>query len=103
MVIDGPAAGVLSMDLGDLNGNFSTANDPRWQNAWNSGFSFLSSAGTVYDYGNWNIKLQVFNVSGDGYTSLVGEQAINVLAVPAPSALALLGVAGLAGGRRRRA
>jgi hypothetical protein len=38
-----------------------------------------------------------------GYTTLVGEQAINVLAVPAPSALALLGVAGLAGGRRRRA
>ena len=103
MVIDGPAAGVLSMDLGDLNGNFSTANDPRWQNAWNSGFNFLTSAGTVYEYGNWNIKLQVFNVSGDGYTSLVGEQAINVLAVPAPGALALLGVAGLAGGRRRRA
>ena len=103
MVIDGPAAGVLSMDLGDLNGNFSTANDPRWQNAWNSGFNFLTSAGTVYEYGNWNIKLQVFSASGDGYTSLVGEQAINVLAVPAPGALALLGVAGLAGGRRRRA
>ena len=33
----------------------------------------------------------------------IGEQAINVLAVPAPGALALLGVAGLAGGRRRRA
>ena len=104
MVIDGPAAGVFSMDLGDLSGNFwGGATDPRWQNAWNSGFSFLSSAGTVYEYGNWNIKLQVFNASGDGYTSLVGEQAINVLAVPAPGALALLGVAGLAGGRRRRA
>ena len=101
MVIDGPAAGVLSMDLGDLNGNFSTANDPRWQNAWNSGFNFLTSAGTVYDYGNWNIKLQVFNASGDGYTSLVGEQAINVLAVPAPGALALLGIAGFASRRRR--
>ena len=104
MVLDGPAAGSFSMDLGDLNGNFwGGASDPAWQNAWNSGFSFLNSAGTVYDYGNWNIKLQVFNASGDGYTSLVGEQAINVLAVPAPSALALLGVAGLAGGRRRRA
>jgi hypothetical protein len=104
MVIDGPAAGVLSMDLGDLNGNFQGgANDPRWQNAWNSGFSFLSSAGTVYDYGNWNIKLQVFSATGDGYSTLVGEQAINVLAVPAPGALALLGIAGLAGGRRRRA
>jgi MYXO-CTERM domain-containing protein len=103
MIVDGPAASALSMDLGDLNGNFNGANDPRWQNAWNSGFSFLSSAGTVYEYGNWNIKLQVFGASGDGYTSLVGEQAINVLAVPAPGALALLGVAGLAGGRRRRA
>ena len=103
MIVDGPAASALSMDLGDLNGNFSTAADPKWQNAWNSGFSFLSSAGTVYEYGNWNIKLQVFSASGDGYTTLVGEQAINVLAVPAPGALALLGVAGLAGGRRRRA
>ena len=109
MVIDGPAAGVLSMDLGDLSTDFNPphpttgALDPKWQNAWNSGFSFLSSAGTVYEYGNWNIKLQVFSASGDGYTSLVGEQDINVLAVPAPGALALLGVAGLAGGRRRRA
>ena len=103
MVFDGPAAGVLSMDLGDLSGNFGGATDPKWQNAWTSGFSYLTRAGTVYEYGNWNIKLQVFDASGDGYTSLVGEQAINVLAVPAPGALALLGVAGLAGGRRRRA
>ena len=104
MIVDGPAASALSMDLGDLSGNFwGGATDPKWQNAWNSGFGFLSSAGTVYEYGNWNIKLQVFSASGDGYTSLVGEQDINVLAVPAPGALALLGVAGLAGGRRRRA
>jgi hypothetical protein len=101
MIVDGPAAGSLSMDLGDLNGNFSTASDPVWQNAWNSGFSFLNSAGSVNDYGNWNIKLQVFATGG--YTTLVGEQDINVLAVPAPGALALLGVAGLAGSRRRRA
>jgi len=101
MIVDGPAAGSFSMDLGDLNGNFSTASDPKWQNAWNAGFDFLNSAGSVNDYGNWNIKLQVF--AAGGYTTLVGEQAINVLAVPAPSALALLGIAGLAGGRRRRA
>jgi MYXO-CTERM domain-containing protein len=102
MIVDGPAAGALSMDLGDLNGNFSTATDPKWQNAWNSGFGFLSSAGTVYEYGNWNIKLQVFSASGDGYTSLVGEQAINVMAVPAPGVAALLGLAGAFGHRRRR-
>jgi MYXO-CTERM domain-containing protein len=108
MVIDGPAAGVLSMDLGDLSTDFNAphpitgALDPKWQNAWNSGFSFLSSAGTVYDYGNWNIKLQVFSASGDGYTSLVGEQAINVMAVPAPGVAALLGLAGAFGHRRRR-
>jgi len=104
MIVDGPAAGSFSMDLGDLNGNFGGgASDPAWQNAWNSGFSFLNSAGSVNDYGNWNIKLQVFSASGDGYTTLVGEQAINVLAVPAPGAFALIGVAGLTGGRRRRA
>ncbi len=102
MIVDGPAAGALSMDLGDLNGNFSIATDPKWQNAWNSGFGFLSSAGTVYEYGNWNIKLQVFSASGDGYTSLVGEQAINVMAVPAPGAAALLGLAGAFCNRRRR-
>jgi hypothetical protein len=108
MVIDGPAAGVLSMDLGDLSTDFNPphpttgALDPKWQNAWNSGFSFLSSAGTVYDYGNWNIKLQVFDAtSGAGYTTLVGEQAINVLAVPAPGAIAMLGIAGFASRRRR--
>jgi hypothetical protein len=102
MIIDGPAAGELSMDLGDLNGNFSGANDPRWQNAWNPGFGFLSSAGSVFDYGNWNIKLQVFNAGvGDGYSSLVGEQAINVLAVPSPGAIALQGIAGFTGRRRR--
>ena len=102
MVIDGPAAGVLSMDLGDLNGNFNGATDPKWQNAWNSGFGFLSSAGTVYENGNWNIKLQVFDAtSGAGYASLVGEQAINV-AVPAPGVAALLGLAGAFGHRRRR-
>jgi hypothetical protein len=102
MIVDGPAASALSMDLGDLSGNFwGGPTDPKWQNAWNSGFSFLSSAGTVYEYGNWNIKLQVFNASGDGYTSLVGEQAINVLAVPAPGAIAVLGIAGFASRRRR--
>ena len=102
MIVDGPAASALSMDLGDLNGNFSSANDPRWQNAWNSGFSFLNSAGTVYDYGNWNIKLQVFDAAtGGGYSTLIGEQDINVLAVPAPGAIAMLGIAGFASRRRR--
>ena len=104
MTIVGPAAGVFSYDIGDLNGDFNGNSDPRWQNAWNAGFSFLSSAGNVNQYGTWNIKLEVFDKQvGDGYTNLVGEQDINVLAVPAPGALALLGVAGLAGGRRRRA
>jgi hypothetical protein len=103
MIVDGTAAGALSMDLGDLSANFSGASDPVFQNAWNVGWSFMSSAGSVNDIGNWNIKIQVFNSAiGDGYTSQVGEQAINVL-VPAPGALALLGVAGLTGGRRRRA
>ncbi|MEI6598545.1 MAG: hypothetical protein WCL22_05860 [bacterium] len=103
MIDDGPAAGSLSMDLGDLNANFGGASDPHFQNAWNVGWSFMSSAGSVNDIGNWNIKIQVFNIGeGDGYSSQVGEQAINVL-VPAPGAFALIGVAGLTGGRRRRA
>lgn len=103
MIVDGPTAGpALSMDLGDLNANFSTAADPVWQNAWNVGFNFLSSQGAVTDVGNWNINLQVFDRTvGDGYTTLVGQQAINV-AVPAPGAIALLGAAGLLGSRRRR-
>ena len=91
------------MDLGDLNGNFTGgAIDPAWQNAWNVGFGFFSSQGSVTEVGNWNINLQVFDRTvGDGYTSLVGQQAINV-AVPAPGAIALLGAAGLLGSRRRR-
>jgi hypothetical protein len=108
MIVDGPAAGApLSMDLGDLSTDWDP--DPvkvnlAYQNAWNVGFDFppLSGQGAVTDVGNWNINLQVFDLTvGTGYESLVGQQAINV-AVPAPGAIALLGAAGLLGSRRRR-
>ena len=55
-------------------------------------------ANAAYLLGDWKIRLDVYDGSGD-----LGSQEILVNVVPAPGALALLGVAGLAGARRRRA
>jgi MYXO-CTERM domain-containing protein len=100
MIVDGTSTSApLSMDLGDLSSNFANASDPAYQNSWNVAFNFLSGQGSVNDEGIWNIKIQVF--SDSGYTSAVGEQAINVGVVPAPGAIALLGLAGLSVRRRR--
>ena len=53
-----------------------------------------------YLLGDWKIRLDVYETSTGAQ---VASQQIIVNVVPAPGALALLGVAGLAGGRRRRA
>ena len=48
--------------------------------------------------GDWKIKIEVLSGS-----NILGSQEITVSAVPAPGAMALVGLVGLAGGRRRRA
>jgi hypothetical protein len=101
MIVDGTSTSApLSMDLGDLSATWPGTSGPAYQNSWNVAFDFLSGQGSVNDEWIWNIKIQVF--SNSDYTSAVGEQAINVWVVPAPGAVALLGIAGIAGSRRRR-
>ncbi len=82
-----------------------------WQYASNNivGFRFVSSAGTTH-YGWMRFLMGSQPATGNlvtrtvvdfGYESVAGE-SIAAGAVPAPGALALLGVAGLVGKRRRR-
>ena len=70
-----------------------------WQQNWN--IVYLGVLGNGVDantVGDWKIKIAAYSGA-----TVYGEQEITVTATPAPGALALLGVAGLAGGRRRRA
>ena len=113
ITLDGarPAAGAISMNMlitrpngqvstilsgWDVGTNFGTGN-MAWQNNWNVGY-LAGCGGQASDLGDWKIKITA--LSGG---TVYGEQEITVTATPAPGALALLGVAGLVGGRRRRA
>ena len=113
ITLDGarPAAGAISMNMlitrpngqvstilsgWDVGTDFSAGN-MAWQQNWNPGY-LAGCGGQANDLGDWKIKITA--LSG---ATVYGEQEITVTATPAPGALALLGVAGLAGGRRRRA
>jgi hypothetical protein len=74
-----------------------SASNMAWQQNWNPGY-LAGCGGQASDLGDWKIKITAFSGA-----TVYGEQEITVTAIPAPGALALLGVAGLAGGRRRRA
>ena len=68
------------------------------------GFRFLAAAGTThYGYGVMTVgaTMGVRTLTTISYES-VAATGISVVHIPAPGALALLGVAGLAGVRRRR-
>ena len=84
---------VTSQDVGT---DFSAGN-MAWQQNWNVGY-LAGCGGQANDIGDWKIKISTFSGA-----TVYGEQEITVTATPAPGALALLGVAGLVGGRRRRA
>ena len=113
ITLDGarPAAGAISMNMlitrpngqvstilsgWDVGTDFGPGNTA-WQQNWNVGY-LSGCEGQANDIGDWKIKITAF--SG---TTVYGEQEIVVTATPAPGALALLGLAGIAGGRRRRA
>jgi MYXO-CTERM domain-containing protein len=97
MLITRPNGQVSTILTGwDVGTNFGTGN-MAWQNNWNPGY-LSGCGGQANDLGDWKIKITA--LSG---ATVLGEQEITVTATPAPGALALLGVAGLIGGRRRRA
>ena len=86
---------VASQDVGT---NFGPT-DMAWQQNWNLGYLGVFGGGVdANTLGDWKIKISTFSGA-----TVYGEQEITVTATPAPGALALLGVAGLVGGRRRRA
>jgi MYXO-CTERM domain-containing protein len=105
MLITRPNGQVSTILSGwDVGTNFYTTGtttpnpeNPAWQQNWNVGY-LSGCGGQASDLGDWKIKITA--LSGG---TVYGEQEITVTAVPAPGALALLGVAGLIGGRRRRA
>ena len=117
----GPAINLASGTLIGASSNFSSATATisfgsaagQWQYASNNivGFRFVSSAGTTH-YGWMRFLMGSQPASGNLVTRTVVDFAYESVAggsiaagnngVPAPGALALLGVAGLAGTRRRR-
>jgi hypothetical protein len=99
---------------GDFPGTPTGDSNPVYQNAWVGSFDFLqlSSAqsgataglwdGLAFDpmaNGNYKFELSVFQ--GQASTSPLSTLTMNVNVVPAPGAVALVGLAGLAGRRRR--
>jgi MYXO-CTERM domain-containing protein len=109
----GTITGVANLSNGTLVSAASTfgntasgvANGGWALNAANAfGFRFTAADGlTHYGYGIMTVgaTMGVRTLTSVSYES-VAATGITVVAVPAPGALALLGVAGLAGGRRRR-
>jgi MYXO-CTERM domain-containing protein len=115
----GPALNLAAGTLIGSTSNFSSSTATiafgsaagQWQYGTNNivGFRFVSSAGTTH-YGWMRFLMGAQPASGNlvtrtvvdfAYESVAGA-SIEAGAVPAPGALALLGVAGLAGARRRR-
>ena len=85
-------------------------------NAWQLGFSYfaLNSAQSGQPAGLWDglnfnpntlgdYQFTIAVRDGSATGAIVGQTSMTVSVVPAPGALALLGVAGLSAGRRRRA
>jgi len=117
----GPAINLAAGTLIGSTSNFSSATATiafgsaagQWQYASNNivGFRFVSSAGTTH-YGWMRFLMGSQPATGNLVTRTVVDFAYESVAgasiaagnngVPAPGALALLGVAGLAGKRRRR-
>ena len=86
----------------DVGTNFYTKNtttpsagDRPDQQSWNVGY-LTGGGGQASQVGDWKIKISTF-VGATAY----GEQEITVTAVPAPGAIAVLGLAGFASRRRR--
>ncbi len=116
--IDSPTAGAnwgtLSAGMVDL-GNEPESPEGLAINSWTPSFDFLglNSASFGAPAGLWNGLAFNPNTQGD-YTfrievrqgqfgSVLGSTDMTVSVVPAPGAIALLGVAGFVGGRRRKA
>jgi MYXO-CTERM domain-containing protein len=99
MLITRPDSQVVTVVASQDVGTDFVPGDMAWQNNWNLGYLGVFGNGVdANTVGDWKIKISAFSGA-----TVYGEQEITVTATPAPGALALLGLAGFAGGRRRRA
>lgn len=84
---------VPSFDIGAAMSN----GEPIWQNSWNLGYLGVFGNGVdANTVGVWKVRISVFDASGNW-----GSQEISINVVPAPGAIALIGLAGFAKRRRR--
>jgi hypothetical protein len=97
---DGTTFGTKDTGMVALSENFSGPNDPVYQNAWVCSYSFLSLGFDPNETGRYTFDLSVFQRAGSVDTQL-STLTMNVDVVPAPGAIALVGLAGLVARRRR--
>ncbi len=84
---------VPSFDIGAALSN----GEPIWQNSWNLGYLGVFGNGVdATTVGAWKVRISVFDSVGS-----LGSQEITINVIPAPGAVALIGLAGLVGRRRR--
>ena len=97
---DGTTFGTKDTGMVALSANFSGPNDPVYQNAWVCSYPFLSLGFDPNETGRYTFDLSVFQRDGSVDTQL-STLTMNVDVVPAPGSIALLGLAGFVGRRRR--
>jgi MYXO-CTERM domain-containing protein len=100
MLITRPDSQVVTVVASQDVGTDFSAGNMAWQQNWNLGYLGVYGGGVdANTVGDWKIKITAF--SGE---TTYGQQEITVTAnaIPAPGAAALIGLAGLVVGRRRR-
>ena len=85
---------------GDFPGTQIPGSNPVYQNAWVCSYPFLGLGFDPNETGRYTFDLSVFQRDGSVDTRL-STLTMNVDVVPAPGALAVLGLAGVVGRRRR--
>lgn len=97
MVITRPDSAAFTLGTWDIGGANPNNNQPWYQNSWNLRYLGVFSNGVdATTTGVWKVRI---NVASGGAFLASQEMSINV--VPAPGAIALLGMVGLIGRRRR--
>ena len=85
---------------GDFPGTQIPGSNPVYQNAWVCSYPFLGLGFDPNETGRYTFDLSVFQRDGSVDTQL-STLTMNVDVVPAPGSIALLGLAGFVGRRRR--
>ena len=97
--VNGQTINLITVMFRQVNTSALPTSDPYWLNGYN-----IFQTNSTFTYNGTTLAWDRVTTSGNGwdqFTSGTFDQ-FSAAVVPAPGALALLGVAGLAGGRRRR-